>query len=92
MCFACGRTTSRGPALRYRARCRKILFQPGFRRKKGAGLPAQPLDAPAADNALGVGAENDLEQHPRRPTDWPAQSRLSRAPNRTAPDPGSSLS
>lgn len=27
---------------------------------------AQPLDAPTADNALGVGAENDLKQHPRR--------------------------
>ena len=27
---------------------------------------AQPLDAPSTDDALSVGAENDLEQHPRR--------------------------
>lgn len=32
---------------------------------EGDVFATQPLDAPAAHHALGVGAKNDLEQHPR---------------------------
>ena len=40
----------------------------GIARKRYEGdvFAAQPLDTPAAHDALGVGAENDLEQHSRR--------------------------
>lgn len=33
---------------------------------EGDVFPAQPLDAPAADDTPGVGTEDDLEQHPGR--------------------------
>ena len=59
-----GPDTHRGSSLHCRVVCNEAF--PSICPELGDGFAAQAFDAPAADNALSVGAEDDLGQHSRR--------------------------